>query len=463
MASAPLILIAYGIGAYFFATPDDSLLLTPVAISAAAVSAMIEYFVWKDRQLPILDVGALCALITLLYCAVPILAFIKSGYAWSSLSDARLQQMQPGADELSAWAWSVAAYLLAFCAVYGITRGPGMPGPTVRVASDAADGKALLIILAACLAYAAAFSWYFDTNLQPSNQELASGEWMKDIPLLAAQTIHNVLGLLRIAVFGLIAFVTARRDLRWIIALAALTVFAAYVAVSNSGPRTDVVMLMFCALLCWHRLIRPIGFAKALTMGIVMLSGVILFGYWRDVGGDVQYMDLSTASTEFQTILANGVHVAWAKAHDILKDVSWDVTFNDLILLIPQQLLPFQKMDLPTWYVRNAHVNANGTGLMFGVVAQSALGYGLPEIILRGAVLGLLLALIHRQCARRAESLTAVIVYLWLCISIYYTFRASTFYPATWAFYRLLPFVLCFWALRALLRSKGRSAFATTC
>ena len=102
MAIAPLILVAYGIGAYFFATPDDCALLTPVAISTATVSGMIEYFARKDRQLPVLDVGAFCALITLLYCAMPILAFIKSGYEWSSLSDLRLQEMKPGPDDESA-------------------------------------------------------------------------------------------------------------------------------------------------------------------------------------------------------------------------------------------------------------------------------------------------------------------------------------------------------------------------
>ena len=41
-----------------------SVLTGAAAVSAAAVSAMIEYFSWRDRQLPIFDVGALVEFIS---------------------------------------------------------------------------------------------------------------------------------------------------------------------------------------------------------------------------------------------------------------------------------------------------------------------------------------------------------------------------------------------------------------
>jgi hypothetical protein len=457
MTTGPLILIVYAIWAYFFASPDDSLVLAPVAVSAATVSAMIEYLSWRDRQLPIFDVGALCALITLLYCAVPVVAFAKSGYAWSVLSDLRLQEINPGVTEVAGWAWNVTGYLVAFCLIYPITRGGGMPGPEVRIGTGVDDERALLFVLTACLIYAAAFSAYFDVDLQPTNKELASGQWMKDVPLLAAQTIHNVLGILRIAVVGLIAFAAARRDRKWLLILAAFTAFEAYSAGQVAGPRTDIVVILLCAILCWHRLIRPIRFGSAVTTVSLMLAAVLMFGYWRDVGPDVEGLSPWTARTEFQTIMANGLHVAWARAHDVFKEIPWEVTVNDLILPVPQQLLPFAKVDLANWYINHAGIDPRGTGLMFGVVAQSQLGFGSVELILRGAVLGLVLALVHRKCVRHADSLLALTIYLWLCVSIYYTFRASTFYIVTWGIYRVLPFVLAFWVARSLLRAiEGR-------
>jgi hypothetical protein len=42
---------------------------------------------------------------------------------------------------------------------------------------------------------------------------------------------------------------------------------------------------------------------------------------------------------------------------------------------------------------------------------------------------------------------------IWLCVSIYYTYRVSTFYIATWAIYRVIPFALLFWSFSWLFRS----------
>ena len=62
-------------------------LLTPIFVSTVILLTMIGYFWRRDRQLPILDVGVLCAFITLIYATMPTLFFIKSGYHWTSLSD----------------------------------------------------------------------------------------------------------------------------------------------------------------------------------------------------------------------------------------------------------------------------------------------------------------------------------------------------------------------------------------
>ena len=165
-------------------------------------------------------------------------------------------------------------------------------------------------------------------------------------------------------------------------------------------------------------------------------------------------LEIWSKATEFQVLLANGLHVSWARAQGMIGDLPWQMRLSDLFLMIPQQLLPFKKIDLSDWYIQQAHMDNQGIGLMFGVVAQSKIGFGLPEIMARGAVLGAVLALIHRQCVKHPTNLTAFIIYLWLCTSIYYTYRASTFYIATWAIYRVIPFVLLFWFLRWLLRPR---------
>ena len=159
--------------------------------------------------------------------------------------------------------------------------------------------------------------------------------------------------------------------------------------------------------------------------------------------------------------MANGISIPWQKARGAFHDVPWQITYNDFIMMIPQQLLPFQKLDVAEWYLQQLGWPPQGNGLMFGVVAQSKIGFGLPEIIVRGAVLSAVLAFIHRQCVKHANSLTAFIIYLWLCTSIYYTYRATTFYIATWAVYRLIPFVLLFWLFSWMFRPRPDGAAAS--
>jgi hypothetical protein len=95
---------------------------------------------------------------------------------------------------------------------------------------------------------------------------------------------------------------------------------------------------------------------------------------------------------------------------------------------------------------------------MFGVVAQAVIGWGFPELILRGAVLGLVFAAIHRWYVRRSTSLWVTASYLFLCVWSYYTVRATTFHIAYFVVYRLVPAIALMWALREALTVLGLSS-----
>jgi hypothetical protein len=462
MISAPVLLFVYGVWAVLFSNLDERLLLNPMFLSAAIVLAMVEYFWRRDRHLPIVDIGVLCALITVVYVAVPTFLYIKSGFHWSALSDPRLVQMNTVPGDVAYLLWFVTAYIAAFCVTYALLRGPGMPGPSVPVEADLRDGWALIILLLLATIYKTGIENYFHVNLSPSNKELQANFGVSQLPLLLGQITHNVMGILRITMLGIVAFVFARKSRTLGLLLGAWLLIEGYLTVSYMGPRSYYAFLIMAVILCYHRAIRPIGPVLATGIASLLLASLIGFGYWRDLSNRVtDVADIWSAATEFQVLLANGLHVSWTRAHGLIGEVPWQIRFNDLILLIPQQVLPFEKLDMSDWYIRETGVNNQGLGLMFGVVAQSALGFGLPEIIVRGAVLGAVLAFIHRQCVKHATSLTAFIFFLWLCTSIYYTYRASTFYIATWAVYRVIPFVLLFWFFRSMFRPETLPGIAT--
>jgi hypothetical protein len=95
---------------------------------------------------------------------------------------------------------------------------------------------------------------------------------------------------------------------------------------------------------------------------------------------------------------------------------------------------------------------------MFGVIAQAIVGFGLLELVLRGALVGLLFAWAQRWYTRRAARFLPTLVYVWLCVWSYYTFRASTFYLLSPIIYRLLPVVVLIYAGARLLGRLPRFA-----
>lgn len=457
MISAVL-LIVYGVWSYFLADSNERLLLNPIFLSTALILAMIEYFWRRDRQLPIVDAGTLCAFITLVYIAVPAIFYIKAGLIFGPGSDRRLVVMGTTPADVADFLWFVTAYIAAFSVTYSLLRGPGMPGPRLEIGAAPNAGRALVAIAALAMIYQIGIEHIFNAHLNPEYKELNENNFLENkvvvLPLLVGQITHNVLAIGQIAMLGIIAFVFARKNSLLGLALTAYLLVDAYSTVSKMGARTDFVMLIMAVILCCHRMLKPIGPVLALAVVLAMLAGLLGYGYIRQ-GTVASISDIWSLSNEFQILMTNGIHISWEKARGAIHDVPWQITYNDFFLMIPQQLLPFSKLDASKWYIEQMGWGKTPKGVMFGVVAQAKLGFGLPEIIIRGAVLAAVLAFVHRQCVKHAKSLTAFIIYLWLCTWIYYTYRASTFYIATYAIYRVIPFVLLFWLFSWMLGPRS--------
>jgi hypothetical protein len=181
---------------------------------------------------------------------------------------------------------------------------------------------------------------------------------------------------------------------------------------------------------------------------MALLYALLLFGFIRQGWGvRVPW----SANNEFQVLFAN----AW----DLLGrrdrlDVPWQVYLSDLLRLIPRDihwLLPFEVLDPSLWYLRVIDSGDPRMGLMFGVVAQSVIGWDWVELALRGAVLGVVCAAIHRRYVR-STGFWATVFYLYLCVWAYYTVRATTFHVASLILWRLLPSVLVLVPAGLLLR-----------
>jgi hypothetical protein len=113
-------------------------------------------------------------------------------------------------------------------------------------------------------------------------------------------------------------------------------------------------------------------------------------------------------------------------------------------------------VDVQEWYLAQSE---HPSYFMFGPVAQSVLGLDWIELVLRGGILALIFAKVHRWYAGRERSYWTTLFYLFLTVWSFYTIRSYTFGFVYSVVYRFLPaFLLACAARRLLTGFRGTSA-----
>ncbi len=148
-----------------------------------------------------------------------------------------------------------------------------------------------------------------------------------------------------------------------------------------------------------------------------------------------------SGNNEFQSLLATAYDVLQLKK--LGAHLPWYLYINDFInILPPQQLVPFEKITASEWYLRKIGMSGTGVGFMWGVISQSIIGLDWFELAFSGSILGYILALVHRWYVRHQSDFIATIVYIYLCLRIYYTFRDTTFSVLAYFVWEIVPFFI---------------------
>ena len=164
-------------------------------------------------------------------------------------------------------------------------------------------------------------------------------------------------------------------------------------------------------------------------------------------------------SNEFQGLFVTAFDLHKMEEAGTLR-VPWQIYASEAYMFIPSQLLPFEKIEPGTWYIDVIGQAGQGVGYMFGVLSQTVLGLGWIELVLRGVALAVCLALLHRWYVRRTASLWSTVLYLFVSVMTYYTFRATTFWIVYFILYRFVPVLVAAKAIELLLSRALRSGRA---
>lgn len=252
---------------------------------------------------------------------------------------------------------------------------------------------------------------------------------------------------------GVVAYLVLRKNdvrIRWFLFL--LIVWNVVIAFAQPGHRGDLMSLLLLTFLFWHKfhgtpwrftlIFLPVVFAAFMFLGLLRS-----FLNFSDLAYALDAFEtLASATNEFQAMLGTAFDV-----HKMVESgvsIPLGLAFNDITpMLPPQQLWPFQKLSGADWYLIQIGQDGTGVGFMWGVVSQASIGFGLAELVARGAVLGWFLACVHRWYQRRYTKLLPTVVYAILCLTSLWTFRDTTGAILWTVWWSLIPFALIFYFL----------------
>jgi hypothetical protein len=395
-------------------------------------------------------VGVFCVVVTATYLVYPLLTFLLSGLAWTELSDNRLAVYNPSPSEFAQVAWWGVLYLASLAGAYLVVRSRPAATSSVKMhAPRRSTVVAIVVLFAVTLVYSQVIQIGFGVDLNPTYGP--QGPQVVSLPLFLEQITYKVRAIGLVLEFALVVLLVRQADVptsRWVLWIwAALQVVA---VVWVLGARSQAVFFLVAWLLAQQRLrpqMRPISF---LLVGILILTAATLYGYFRGVSNQVDTIQaMLSASSEFQSMYGTAYNLLYLRDTGGLPDIPWQMYFADLFRLIPQQLLPFDKVDPSDWYLDLIGQKGIGVGFMFGAISEAVVGLGVMEMLVRGLIVGTVFGAIHNWYAKRATKFWPTLFYLWLCVRSYYTYRASSFYL-------LGEFVLVFIPAYLLVRVLGQ-------
>lgn len=426
---------------------DLRYVMAPALVSINIVLYLVLKLWDYDRTFPLFDAGIVCAVTTLIYTIIPLISYIGAGLVFIVGNDSRLVLHQPTPFDLGTFHWRHVLYIFSFVIAYSLTRNGSPAGQRPVQIPWASTRQAIFILFFMGTLYVFSLQIFAGYKISPSYEEMrsayASGTVVQ-LPLFFRQITHYITGMLLIFKLAMLIIVFSRFDnVKWRIFLYLWLTAEIFISVSRMGQRSGIILLLLATGLLYHRIVRPLRFRSIILGSTLLLVFFFTFGVLRSANLDLLSIpeNIFSISNECQSLLGTAYDLHQRVNHQSLQ-VPWQIHLSEFLALIPQQVCPVDKIPPGEWYLSLLGLRGSGVGYTFGVLSQSIVGLDWLGLALRGAMLGLLLAQVHKWYMRNSYSFFATLFYLWLCIKVYYTFRGSTFYLLPLIIYEVIPAIL---------------------
>jgi hypothetical protein len=426
----------------------------------------------RDQKVPFLDVGIFCAVVTAIYAIYPLANYWIGGFEFNILSDSRLYSHKPAPLDLFYFHLRHVIYLFAFVIAYAAFRGRGSVATGEIKRPPRAIRQVILVCFVLLTGYFGLLYIMTGVNFNASyaqDEFLSSASALRNLPVLLRQISVKLWGILFVFKLALLCIVVSKTvKMPWLLLLIAWIAAEVAQTVIVGGARTDLILFLVAAGLLYQRMIKALSIKSLVVSAMSIFTLFMMLGFYRT------YLDiyslqsglwtseggLLSRGNEFQSLLGTAYDVLQRK--EAGADLPWYLYINDaMAILPPQQIMPFEKVAASEWYLREIGLSGTGIGLMWGVIAQSIVGLDWFELVLRGVVLGLVLAQVHRWYLRHQQGFMETLFYVYICLKVYNTFRNTTFSLLGNIIWEFMPFYIFVKAWEVCLPCKRKMARVT--
>ena len=404
-----------------------------------------------NEPLPLADVGFIFATFVSLYAIVPIVAALMIGDNINFLTDNRLRVYAPSPAEVGTFMWYYVAFLASFIAAYLYTR-KGEIRFEIGTTVTRQFMPGVIFLAVTLSAYFIVLDITADVVTSTSYDEafLDNVERYANLPLFLRQITGHLNGILLAAKIALAAIVAINiRQRSWRLYGGLWLVYELFLPFFQLGARSSSFFVILTFVLCYHKLIRPISGGLILSGSLSLFTAYLIQGVVRAGAdlGELGFVESLLTANEFQSLFGTAFDMKMRVDAGTIATPS-ALFFADFLRLFPQQVIPFEKLDPSEWYLELIGYRGTGVGFSFGAISEAMIGFGLPDLLMRGAILGAVVGWIHNVACKRAYHFGWIIFYLWFCTRIYLSFRNSIFYWIGLFGFELLPAIILFNVLR---------------
>lgn len=455
-----LVLVVMGAVAYFRPQWIVWSVVGPLLAGALITFSFVMYLRRIEGGIPYFEIGVFYAVIVFVYCAFPLLQYIVNGYSFPQNGDIRLFLMQRRPDALGVLWWWYVLYLACFCGTYALARGRRRVVTPLNVPQpDAPTLAAIAILLIGTWAFFAVLGWFFDMS---TSSYLEQYLVIQRLPPFVRQIAAHVRVMsLNLQAMLVVALCCARRR-RYNVILAGFLAVTVISRIVWPHARLELFSILLAAIAAYHFVIRRIPFRWAAAGGLIAFVALLALGplrvstsrNWQTIKSEM------SLQTEFSIIFGNAVDLKYLQNASGAFLNKPSLYWSGILAMVPQQLTPIVKDTPAEWYAREYYPEyfRTGGGLAFGVLAEAVTGYGIWEVIWRGALIGALFGLLHQRLGRGHVSLALLMFYLWMIVWCYQTVRAGTFALLMFLLYHFLTPLLGITVLGGVLRRGRRAA-----